>query len=128
MAVEIPGTQLSFEAGGDLHLKQYHFVKLASGKVVICNAATDDPIGILQNTPTSGQMATVMVMGVSKVSCHESCAVDLFVGTADSGQSAPYVHGVDVTKYIVGQMLIGATDVDHIGSVAFNCLGVGRAA
>lgn len=57
----------SYIAGADLSAKQYHFVKFDSGsgkeqKVVIAGAS-DKPIGVLQNAPTSGQAAEVAMFG-----------------------------------------------------------------
>lgn len=59
----------TFTAGEDLSAKQYHFVKIdnGDGDVVAVTGATDRPIGVLQNTPTSGQAAEVLIVGGTKV-------------------------------------------------------------
>ncbi len=127
MAYEIPGLQWSLEAGEDLSSYQHCFVKLSSGVVVHCDAITDQPIGILQNNPTSGKMATVMVMGISKIKSSEALTADKYVGTFTDATGAPYVHGTDDTTYIVGQVVEPSTAVNELASIMFNCLGVGRA-
>jgi len=129
MAFEIPGQQLSFEAAADLSAKRFYFVKLDSdAKLVLCGAVTDLPIGILQNTPTLGQMATVMVDGVSKVVGGADLAKGNMVGTDANGKAAAYVHGTDTTKYIVGQVLLDNSADGGIATIVFNCIGAGRAA
>lgn len=136
MAYEQPGFTTSMEAGADLSAKQFYFVKLDSaGKVVVCAAVTDKPIGILQNNPVSSQEALVMMDGISKVSADAALAIDDLVGPAADGQAAVYVPGTDTTKYIVGRVLGGtgtasgaggaAGAVDELATVAFSCLGIG---
>jgi hypothetical protein len=50
--------------------KQYTFVKLnSSGEAIAVAAATDVPIGVLQNAPTSGQEAEVLVVGGNQTGC-----------------------------------------------------------
>ncbi len=128
MAYELPAIQYSFEAGAvSLATKQFHFVKLSAGKVVICSGVTDNPCGILQNNPAAGEMATVMVMGQSKIKSSAALVADAFVGTHSDGTGAPYVHGTDTTKYIVGQVVEPSANVNEYATIAFNCLGTGRA-
>ena len=59
MAYESPQINIgTLTAAADLSGKQYHFVKLASESTVnVCAAVTDVPIGVLQNTPASGESA-----------------------------------------------------------------------
>lgn len=130
MAFEIPGfTDGTRPAGGDLSTKQYYFVKLnSSGQVVIIAANTDKPYGILQNAPTAGQLAEVMLMGISKVSADADLAIGDQIGASADGQAATYAPGTDTTKYIVGEVLTANTAAAGLVSVAFNCLGAGRGA
>ena len=68
MAFEDDVMDISAIAGADLSTAQYKFVKLsADNTVVICSGATDDMLGILQNKPTSGGVARVRIMGISRV-------------------------------------------------------------
>ena len=66
MVMEIPGIRAPFEAAADLSGKQYCAVKItASQKVNVCSVAGEMGIGILQNDPTQGQEASVMLTGIS---------------------------------------------------------------
>lgn len=128
MAFEIPGQQYTFVAHADLRLKRYYFVKMdTDGEVDVCSAVTDQPIGILQNTPNVGELATVMVNGVSKVVCEANLAKNDPVGTHDNGKADVYAYGTDTTKYIVGRVLLDNSAQDGIATIIFNCIGVGRA-
>lgn len=128
MAFEIPGTQLSFVAGEDLRTKRFYFVKLhTDGTVLCCTADTDNPMGILQNTPNTGEMATVMVDGVSKVVGGVNLALGDLVGTTSAGKAAAYAHGTDTTKYIVGRVLLDNSADGGVATIAFSCFAVARA-
>lgn len=50
----------SYKAGADLSAKQFYAVELTAANTVnVCNAATDRPIGILQNKPRANEAAAV---------------------------------------------------------------------
>lgn len=126
MAWEQPGFSSSFVAGGDLSTKQFHFVKLnSSSEVVICAAATDKPIGILQNSPIAGQEALVMHNGISKINGDAALAVDDLIGTSADGQGDAKVPGTDVTEYIVGRMLEATNNAGELGTCLFSCMAIG---
>lgn len=130
MAFEIPGfTDGTRPAGADLSSSQYLFVKLnSSGQVVAIAANTDKPYGILQNAPTSGQPAEVMLAGISKVQGDANLAKADQIGASADGQAAAYVPGTDTTKYIVGEVIDDNAAAAGLAVVAFNCLGAGRGA
>lgn len=132
MAIEAPGIHSwTFVAGADLRTKQYCFVKLhTDGTVIAIAAVTDNPVGILQNKPNSGEMAEVLLFGISKLKGNAAMTLGAYIGPHSDGKGAIYVHGTDTTKYIVGQVVPGGatTAQDGIGSVIFSCLGLGRAA
>lgn len=128
MAWEIQGDIRSYEAGADLSAAQYKFVKFSAGKVVVCDAVTDLPVGILQNKPTSGHMAAVMINGCSKVVGGADLAFGNLVGPDTSARAAAYVHGTDTTKYIVGYVVEENTAADELCTIEFNCVSAGRAA
>jgi len=68
MAYSAPGIDLSFVAAEDLSGHQYRFVVQAGDDdVQMSDAATDWPVGILQNNPEAGETAVVRVSGVSKL-------------------------------------------------------------
>lgn len=57
----------TFEAGEDLSAKQFFGVKMATDKAIdLCDAATDFPLGILLNKPSTGEAAEILLNGVGK--------------------------------------------------------------
>ena len=129
MAFEIPGFTFTRVAGADLSSSQYYFVKLSTtDTVIVCAAATDIPIGILQNAPTSGQEATIMVTGISKVSADAALAIGQLIGTAADGQADAKTVGTDTTEYVVGNVLVAAGAAGEMATTTVNCLNPHRAA
>src|SRR3990167_10747596 len=113
MAYEVPVLILSFEADGDLSAKQFYAVKMSTGpKVAIISGATDVPIGILQNNPTDGKMAEVMVFGVSKVSSDAA----LTVGTVLAPQTDGQLEAADSGDYPIGQVIKASGAADEIAT------------
>lgn len=129
MAFEIPGRTITRVCGSvSLATKRYYFVKLhTDGTLILCAAATDKPYGILQNNPGIGGEATVMKDGVSKLVAGATVAIGDGIGTDANGKGAPYVHGSDTTKYIVG-VALSAADAGEEFSVDFSCSAPNRAA
>ena len=128
MAWTIPGFTFTRVAGADLSSSQYYYVKLSTTDTVIaCAAATDIPIGILQNAPTSGQEATIMVTGISKVSADAALAINQLIGTAADGQADAKTVGTDTTEYVVGNVLVAAGAAGEYATVTVNCLNPHRA-
>lgn len=125
--------KVSYPAGGDISAQQYLFVKLnGSGQVVAIAAATDRPIGILQNKPkAAGQMAEVVVVGVSKCVAAGTIGVGANISFTSAGKAstpatgivglgAGYVQGTQfVVGYLYAQAAAAANDVT---SVVVNCL------
>ena len=111
MAYESPGIDIgTFTAAADLSAKQYHFVVMASATTVnVATAITNAPIGILQNTPTSGQVAVVRVHGVSKVVADGTLAAANFIGTSADAQADAISPGTDTTVYMMGQCIEAAS-------------------
>ena len=109
MAYESPGTDIgTFTASADLSAKQFYIVKMSGDNTVtVCAAVTDVPIGVLQNTPASGEQAVVRVAGVSKVSADATLAAGDIIGSSADGQAQPVVQGSETTVYNVGQALTG---------------------
>ena len=121
--------KITLNAGADLSTKQYRFVKLdSSGNAIVCAAVTDKPVGVLQNNPTSGQAAEIVVVGLTKVSTDAALAIGDLVGTASDGQAAAYVAGTDTTKYVVGQALVTSGGADELTSIIVNCASLHRGA
>jgi len=121
--------KITLEAGADLSSSQYNFVKLnSSGKAVECAAVTDKPVGVLQNNPTSGQAAEIVVVGLTKVSTNAALAIGDLIGTSSDGQAAAYVAGTDTTKYVVGQAMVTSGGADEITTIMVNCASLHRGA
>lgn len=119
----------TFVAGADLSAaaNQYKFVEQDSaGLVTVCNAATDKPVGILQNKPKSGEAATVRVTGISKVQADAALTVDTLIGPSADGQADAKVLGTDVTEFVVGRVLQAAAAAGDIVAVTVNCLNPHR--
>jgi hypothetical protein len=131
MAYEINNysVRATFVAGADLSTKQYTFVKLnASGEVVAAAAATDIPIGVLQNNPTSGAEASVTIVGGTKIVAGAAIGEGALVGTSSTGKAVALVAGTDTTKYVVGTLLTESGADGDIVSAVVNCANPGRAA
>ena len=129
MAYELPGQVATFTAAADLSAKQYYFVKITADNTVnVCAAVTDVPIGVLQNAPASGEAASVMLYGISKVSANEAIAVGNNIGTGDDGQADVVAAGTDTTVRLVWQALEAASAAGEIISCAINCINGERAA
>lgn len=126
MAVEQPGFSSSFVSGEDLSAKQYRYVKLDSaGAVVACAGTTDDPVGVLQNSPVAGGEALVMHAGITKMSADAAVAINDRIGTSADAQGAVYIPGTDTTKYINGRALDAAANAGELFTMLFQCLGGG---
>ena len=121
--------KISLTAGADLSAKQYYFVKLnGSGNAIVCAAATDIPVGVLQNNPTSGQTAEVVVIGMTKISADAALSIGDFIGTSSDGQADAKTNGTDTTEYVVGRMLTATGAAAVIGTAMVNCANPHRGA
>jgi len=124
MAYEIASyaVKITRVAGADLSALQYTFVKQNSAsQVVAVAAATDVPIGVLQNAPTSGQEAEVLVVGGTKLKAGGiiTQGTHFFIGTSSAG-AAVALSVSDTTKYVLGVPLATAASGD-IMSAIINC-------
>lgn len=131
MAYEISNycVKITLVAGGDLSSSQYKFVKLnASGQAVICAAATDIPIGVLQNDPASGAEAEVLVSGGTKIVAGAAIGEGAQIGTSATGKAVALVAGTDTTKFVVGTIITESGADGDIVTAVVNCANPGRAA
>lgn len=122
MAIENNILSLSFLAAEDLSSYQYHFVTqygMSNTTVGLMNAATDIPIGVLQNAPTAGKVAEVMVLGISKLKANDAIAVGTavkaeYVGTTDCGKA----DAADTDKdWVAGLVVFASGAEDDLCSV-----------
>jgi hypothetical protein len=114
-------------AAADLSAKQYHFVKLASATTVnVCDAVTDVPVGVLQNTPASGGAAEICIFGISKIVADATLAAGDVIGTSADSQAQPVVRGTETTVTVAGQAITAASAGET--STALINISNGRAA
>lgn len=66
MAWEKPLEKITLIAAADLSAKQFYAVKIDNNGKAVLAGAGENAVGILQNTPTAGNVAEVMTLGVSK--------------------------------------------------------------
>jgi hypothetical protein len=131
MAYEISNysVKVTLVAGADLSAKQYTFVKVnSSGEAIAAAAATDIPVGVLQNAPTSGQEAEVLIVGGTKLVAGAAIAEGAQIGTTSAGKAAALVAGTDTTKYVAGTLLSESAADGNIVTAVINCANPHRAA
>jgi hypothetical protein len=129
MAYEISNysVRVTLVAGADLSAKQYNFVKLnGSGQAVAVAAITDIPIGVLQNAPRSGEEASVLVSGGTKLVAGEAITLPAFLSTTSAGK-ADKVAITDTTQFVVGQALTAAGGDAEVITAVINCANPTRA-
>jgi len=109
MALDYEGIDITLLAAEDLSSYQYHFVTQANDTTVqLLNAATDAPLGVLQNAPAAGQPAVVRIAGVSKLKANAAIAVGVqvkaeYVGAADCGKADAADTEGDIARGLVVQ-------------------------
>jgi hypothetical protein len=131
MAYEISNysVKVTLVAGADLSAKQYTFVKVnSSGEAIAAAAATDIPVGVLQNAPTAGQEAEVLIVGGTKVVAGAAIGDGAQIGTGSTGKAVALVAGTDTTKYVVGTLLTESAADGNIVTAVINCANPHRAA
>lgn len=131
MAYEISNysVKVTLVAAADLSALQYTFVKLdSSGNAAAVAATTDKPIGILQNDPTSGQEAEVLVLGGSKLVAGGAVSEGAAIGTSAAGKgSALTLAGTGATHFMLGQALTEASAANELFTVVVNCIAPAKA-
>lgn len=129
MAYEISNysVKVTLVAGADLSALQYHFVKLnSSGQAIAVAAITDVPIGVLQNAPTSGQEAEVLVAGGTKLKASEAITIPAFLSVSANGRGDKIAVS-DTTQYVVGQAVTAGGAENEIITAVVNCANPTRA-
>lgn len=131
MAYEISpyGLKITLVAGADLSTSQYLAVKMnASGQAVPVTAATDVPIGVLQNQPKATQEAEVVVAGGTKIKASAAITLPAALTVSATGAAAAAVAGTDTTKYVYGQPLTAAGGAGEVITAVVNFAAPNRAA
>lgn len=107
MTSMVEGNRLSRAAGADLTAKQYYIVVQTSGVLQLAAAATDKLLGVLENTPASGEFGSVRLRssnGTMKVKAGGSIAENAAVTSNGSGlavtttNAGDQILGYSVTK------------------------------
>lgn len=131
MAYEISNyaVRITLKAAADLTASQYCFVKLdANGNAALCSAATDKPIGVLQNQPLAGKEASIVVEGGTKLKASAAIAIGASLGTTTTGTAVTLVQGTDTTKYVVATALSAAGGANELISSVVSCASASRGA
>jgi hypothetical protein len=118
----------TFVAGENLSAKQYHFVKIdnGDGEVVAVSGATDRPIGVLQNTPTAGQAAEVLIVGGTKVECGGSASYGQPLFASASATAVTLAFGSTASAaYSVGTFIENAT-AGTVAAAVIDCANAAR--
>jgi len=90
-----------FLAGADLSAHQFKFVKLSGTglQVVVCSAAGEPAIGVLQDKPdVVGKSASVATLGVSKIVAGATVVPGDLIKTDAQGRAVPASKGVTNTS------------------------------
>ena len=130
MAYDISNSavKISRVAGADLSAKQFHFVEIdpGTGNVTAVNAATDRPIGVLQNTPAQGQIAEITVVGGTKVAAGGTASPGEPVFSSASATAVTLAFGgTGSAAYVVGTFLEAAA-AGTITTAVIDCTNAGR--
>jgi hypothetical protein len=118
----------SFDAGEDLSAKQYFFVKIDNGtsNVVAVNGATDRPIGVLQNSPTAGQIAEVTIVGGTKIEAGGSASAGQAVFSSASANAVTLAFGTTASAAFLAGAFIEAAAAGAITTAVINCANSAR--
>jgi hypothetical protein len=103
---------VSLPAGEDLTAKQYFFVKVVSGEIVFAGA-NEKSLGILQNAPDDGEVASVRIQGISKLKLAEGVTFGKYLTPTSTGAG----EVVDAANEEVGARSLGTYDTGDIGEV-----------
>ena len=118
----------SLPAGAGLTDAVGRFVKISAGTFVLCAAATDVPVGVLQANVAAGLQAEVVSFGPSMVVADGVIAQGALIGTSADGQADTKIPGTDTTEYGVGRALEAAAQAGDQIVALINCVNPLRAA
>lgn len=121
MAYEIPGKSISLEASTDLSAYQFHFVTTDANGQAALPANGASVLGVLQNKPTAGEAASIVIDGVSKV-----IAAGSTVSAGDLVQASSVGRAIALGAggYAVGRVLYGSSgSTGRVLTVALQPIG-----
>ena len=99
---------LSFVAAADLSSHQFKIVELASTEKQCRLAEGGEGFGVLQNHPESGEHATVMTDGETKVIAGAALAYGNYVTAKSGGWAIPVNSGDVPPLLIMGRVMTAA--------------------
>lgn len=106
----------SKEAGEAMTDKQFYIVQLdASGNIEVGEGQTDLLVGVLQNTPAAGEMATYQFLGTAKVKAGGTIGVGAYVSSDSAGKAvATTTNGHVVIGRYIGDAAAADGDIIEI--------------
>lgn len=117
MGFEIPLYNITLEAAADLSNNQYYAVKVDSNGKAALAGAGENAVGILQDVPSQGQAATVMVLGTSKVIYGATVTAGQKLMVDTNGKAVPYAApGAGVTNHVIG-IALSSGQADEEGTI-----------
>lgn len=115
MSFQGHGTDITVAAGADLSLKQFYAVKLDANAQVVAAGAGEDAIGVVQNKPKLGEMATVRIAGITKMVAGAAIAAGARVasGAAGKGKTAVAAYTNTSDAGAAQDALVGSFSLGH---------------
>jgi hypothetical protein len=116
-------TIIPYAAAADLSAKQYHAVKdNGSGAAAAFAAATDAPIGILQNKPAAaGKSCSIAFDGVAKAILGGTVAKGDLVGPDADGKLVKKAWAVGLSGFVIGRAGAAGVSGDIIPVALLAC-------
>jgi len=112
----------SLLAGGDLSSSQFRFVKMSGTTVVAVSGATDQPVGVLQNTPASGELATFVRFGPTKLEASAAITAGARIGPSANGRGVTYTPNHAGSNWVCGRARDAAANAGDIIPVFVDCV------
>lgn len=111
------GIDISLNSDADLSSSQFFFVKAGTTGVTSIAAATDQPLGVVQNKPKLNEVALVRIFGPSKIAAAGTIAIFANVYSNSAGKAVTAASGG--SKYPQGPALMAMVSGD-IGTLLVN--------
>jgi len=121
MAIELHGLKISQIAAVDLSASQYCAVKqhTVEGQVTLPSIG-DAIVGVVQNAPTSGQVAEIVTAGITKMKASAIITAGAELSVDAAGKVAPAI----ATHRIIGVAQSAAGAANQIVSVFLQARGI----
>jgi hypothetical protein len=117
---EAPGSMVSFISGSDFSNGQYRGCSLSKNGEVGHQVAGGCLLGIVQNKPSVGSIATVQTSGISRMEAGAKFDAGCKLSVGSDGRCRPAVSGDEV----FGTALLGSQGEGQIASVSLGYMGL----